>query len=336
VFERFSEEARQVVVLAQKEARELGHNRIETGHLLLGVAGVGDCASRLIADRFGVSIEALRGLVGDMAPAVALDPTAQVPFVAEAKRALEAAIKSAIEFQHAVIRPLDILWGLLDSPEMLSARVLQRAGVNTDALGDAVNEQLRAIPPVKDVPVAMALRPSPRLYSPPRDPLAGLAPAIAPLELVLGHSASVAVLLPELRVYPEGTLWSVLFLARESETTVQLIRSFTPAPPPGYPDDRLPACELMVRYPDGRGGRLVGNRGAPPTHTELGVWSKSSGGGMSGLFATTYYIAPLPTPGVITISCEWPTYDIPATKTEIDATPIIEAATRARQLWADS
>ncbi len=124
MFERFSGQARQVVVSAQEEARELDHNYIGTEHLLLGLLTISDslASSSLIAlgythDDVQASVEAMIGR--GKAP-----PGGHIPFTPRAKKVLELSLREALQLKHNYIGTEHILLGLLREGEGVAAQIL--------------------------------------------------------------------------------------------------------------------------------------------------------------------------------------------------------------------
>jgi ATP-dependent Clp protease ATP-binding subunit ClpC len=336
VFERFTHDARQVVVYAQEEARKLGHARIEPGHMLLGVVHVRDSAATVVESQTGEEVGRLRehvvAVVGPGGPPIT---EGQIPFTTDAKRALEASLQAAISLGHTAIHPLHILSGLVSSPELDSVRVLELAGAEVDAARRAVDEELRVIRiPAKAMPREKLTA---GIAAHSRSPDQGVLPAVVPLELILGQSDSVAVLLPELRVYRTRAEWQLIFAAHDDALAVQFPLAWAegmPAPP-HQREPSTPPCQLSIRYPDGRhvSATMAGNQ-APDEH-HLGMSFVSASGG-PGRFVCSFFIEPLPSPGPLVISCEWPAHDIAPTETRVDAARIIDAADRSIELWPES
>jgi len=146
VFERFTDEAREVVVLAQDEARELRHNYIGTEHLLLGLLRQDGVAGRVLGE-LGVGLEAARGEVAKIIGQGDEVVTAgHVPFTPRAKRVLELALREALSLGHNYIGSEHILLGIARENDGVAARMLLDAGVGADALRDAVVSELGATP----------------------------------------------------------------------------------------------------------------------------------------------------------------------------------------------
>jgi ATP-dependent Clp protease ATP-binding subunit ClpC len=142
MFERFTERARQVVVLAQDEARSLRHNYIGTEHLLLGLLreehGI---AARVLGD-FGIQLDAVRAQVSQIAGTGEDVTTGQIPFTPRSKKVLELALREARAIGHQYIGTEHILLGLAREDRGVAAQMLLDAGVGADMIRDAVGRAL--------------------------------------------------------------------------------------------------------------------------------------------------------------------------------------------------
>jgi ATP-dependent Clp protease ATP-binding subunit ClpC len=125
VFERFTERARQVVVLAQDEARTLKHNYIGTEHLLLGLLREPEGVAKRVLESLGITGENVRGqvvrIVGEGEGPVA---AGQIPFTPRAKKVLELSLREALSLGHRHIGTEHVLLGLIRESEGVAARIL--------------------------------------------------------------------------------------------------------------------------------------------------------------------------------------------------------------------
>jgi ribosomal protein S18 acetylase RimI-like enzyme len=129
VFERFTDRARRVVVLAQEEARLLDHDYIGTEHLLLGVIDEGEGIGALALEELGVSFEALRARIEEMIGRGNGRVAGSIPFTPATKKALELSLRESRALGHDYIGTEHILLGLVDEYEGLAAQVLREQGV---------------------------------------------------------------------------------------------------------------------------------------------------------------------------------------------------------------
>jgi hypothetical protein len=143
-FERFSDDARRVIVLAQEEARSLAHNYVGTEHLLLGLLRVEEGAAADVLRTLGVSHEAARAQVVAIVGEGSQASTGQLPFTPRAKKALELALREKASRGARCIEPEHLLLVLARDPETVSAQVLTRLAVTEDALAAAIEKRLAA------------------------------------------------------------------------------------------------------------------------------------------------------------------------------------------------
>ena len=128
MFERFTDRARRVVVLAQEEARMLNHNYIGTEHILLGLVHEGEGVAANALDSLGISLESVRTDVEEIIGQGQTAPTGHIPFTPRAKKVLELALREALQLGHKYIGPEHLLLGLVREGEGVAAQVLQKRG----------------------------------------------------------------------------------------------------------------------------------------------------------------------------------------------------------------
>jgi ATP-dependent Clp protease ATP-binding subunit ClpC len=132
MFERFTERARQVIVLAQEEARMLRHNYIGTEHLLLGLLREADGVAARVLGTLEVSLEEVRGEVTRIVGEGDHESQGQIPFTPRAKKVLELALREALSLGHNYIGTEHILLGLMRESEGVAARILNDLDVDAD------------------------------------------------------------------------------------------------------------------------------------------------------------------------------------------------------------
>ena len=130
MFERFTDRARRVVVLAQDEARELNHNYIGTEHILLGLISEGDGVAAKALESMGISLDAVRSEVVDIIGRGAQPPSGHVPFTPRAKKVLEYSLREALQLGHKYIGTEHLLLGLIREGEGVAAQVLVKLGAD--------------------------------------------------------------------------------------------------------------------------------------------------------------------------------------------------------------
>ncbi len=161
VFERFTERARQVVVLAQDESRRLGHPYIGTEHILLGLLREEEGIAARVLEQLDITVEEVRAQVARIVGQGDEVTTGQIPFTPRAKKVLELALREAVSLGHNYIGTEHILLGLVRENEGVAARIL----LDFDADAEKIrNEILRPLsgdpgveyaePPVDDVELA--------------------------------------------------------------------------------------------------------------------------------------------------------------------------------------
>jgi ATP-dependent Clp protease ATP-binding subunit ClpA len=128
MFERFTDRARRVVVLAQEEARLLSHNYVGTEHLLLGLAHEGQGVAAKALESLGIQLEALRSQVEEIIGQGQYAPTGHLPFTPRAKKVLELSLREAKQLGHNYIGTEHILLGLIREGEGVAAHVLVKLG----------------------------------------------------------------------------------------------------------------------------------------------------------------------------------------------------------------
>jgi ATP-dependent Clp protease ATP-binding subunit ClpA len=130
MFERFTDRARRVVVLAQEEARELNHNYIGTEHILLGIVHLGEGAAAKALESLGIGLDAVRQQVEEIVGVGKAAPSGHIPFTPRAKKVLELSLRESLLLGHDYIGTEHILLGLLREGEGVAAQVLVRLGAD--------------------------------------------------------------------------------------------------------------------------------------------------------------------------------------------------------------
>jgi len=126
MFERFTNRARHVIVLAQEEARRLNHNYIGTEHILLGLLGEPDGLAARILQPFGLSLDGERKAVTAIIGTGTVPPSGHIPFTPRAKKTLELALRESLHLHHNYIGTEHILLGLIREGEGVAAQILKQ------------------------------------------------------------------------------------------------------------------------------------------------------------------------------------------------------------------
>jgi ATP-dependent Clp protease ATP-binding subunit ClpC len=142
MFERFTDRARRVVVLAQEEAKGLNHNYIGTEHILLGLIKEGDGIAAKALAELDISIDNVREQVQDMIGQGQQAPTGHIPFTPRAKKVLELSLREALQLGHNYIGTEHILLGLIREGEGVAAQVLVKLGADLTRVRQTVIQLL--------------------------------------------------------------------------------------------------------------------------------------------------------------------------------------------------
>jgi ATP-dependent Clp protease ATP-binding subunit ClpC len=138
MFERFTDRARKVVVFAQEEARTLGHDRIGTEHVLLGLVHEGEGVAVKVLDSFGIGLEAVRQRVEEIIGRGGQAPSGHIPFTAQAKDVLRLSLRESGQLGHSYIGTEHILLGLIRQGDGVAGRVLAELGADLDRAREQV------------------------------------------------------------------------------------------------------------------------------------------------------------------------------------------------------
>ena len=138
MFERFTSSARRVMVAAQDEARSRNHSHIGTEHLLLGVLREEDGVTVDVLEQLGVARDVLRGQIEEMIGVGSVPPGDQIPFSPRAKKAMELALREALQLGHKFIGPEHLLLGLIREGEGVAGQLLVRLGADLTGVERAV------------------------------------------------------------------------------------------------------------------------------------------------------------------------------------------------------
>jgi ATP-dependent Clp protease ATP-binding subunit ClpA len=161
MFERFTNQSRRVVVLAQEEARLLDHNYIGTEHLLLGLMrqGTGTAGTALAAA--GVTLESARAEVENIIGQGTQAPSGHIPFTSRAKKCLELSLREALQLGDNYIGTGHLLLGLLSTGDGVGTQVLERLDADLGQLRDRVRAELENDPEAGEDPdETVSVRPS--------------------------------------------------------------------------------------------------------------------------------------------------------------------------------
>jgi ATP-dependent Clp protease ATP-binding subunit ClpC len=145
LFERFTDRARRVVVLAQEEARLLNHNYIGTEHILLGLIHEGEGVAARALESLGINLDSVRSQVVDIIGQGQQSPSGHIPFTPRAKKVLELSLREALQLGHNYIGTEHILLGLIREGEGVAAQVLQKLGADLPKVRQTVIQLLSGV-----------------------------------------------------------------------------------------------------------------------------------------------------------------------------------------------
>ena len=146
MFERFTDRARRVVVLAQEEARMLSHDYIGTEHILLGLIHEGEGVAATALESLGISLETVRQQVEEVIGRGREAPSGHIPFTPRAKKVLELSLREALQLGHNYIGTEHILLGLIREGDGVAAQVLVRLGADLNRVRQQVIELISDSP----------------------------------------------------------------------------------------------------------------------------------------------------------------------------------------------
>ncbi|MBK8755935.1 MAG: ATP-dependent Clp protease ATP-binding subunit [Actinomycetales bacterium] len=142
MFERFTDRARRVVVLAQEEARMLNHNYIGTEHILLGLIHEGEGLAAKALENLGIKLADVRQQVQEIIGQGQQAPTGHIPFTPRAKKVLEYSLREGLQLGHTYIGTEHILLGLIREGEGVAAQVLVKLGADLNKVRQQVIQLL--------------------------------------------------------------------------------------------------------------------------------------------------------------------------------------------------
>jgi len=140
MFERFTDRARRVIVLAQEEARNLKHNYLGTEHILLGLIREGEGVAAKALEALGITLDDVRAQVIDIIGEGQEPPSGHIPFTPRAKKVIEYAMREGLQLGHSYIGTEHLLLGLTREPDGVAAQVLVKLGADMPRVRNQVNQ----------------------------------------------------------------------------------------------------------------------------------------------------------------------------------------------------
>jgi len=143
MFERFTDRARRVIVLAQDEAKLLNHNYIGTEHILLGLIHEGEGVAAQALEQLGVTLEKVRAQLEEIIGHGQNPPTGHIPFTPRAKKVLELSLREALQMNHSYIGTEHVLLGICREGEGVAAQVLIKLGIDLGRVRSTVMQLMQ-------------------------------------------------------------------------------------------------------------------------------------------------------------------------------------------------
>jgi ATP-dependent Clp protease ATP-binding subunit ClpC len=162
LFEKFTDKARRVVVLAQEEAKLLNHNYIGTEHILLGLIHEGEGVAAKALEALGINLEQVREQVQEIIGQGQQAPSGHIPFTPRAKKVLELSLREALQLGHSYIGTEHLLLGLIREGEGVAAQVLTKLGADTNKVRQQVIQLLSGYQGKEAVSVGGESAPQPK------------------------------------------------------------------------------------------------------------------------------------------------------------------------------
>ena len=212
MFERFTDQSRRAVVLAQEEARRLDHNYIGTEHLLVGLQLEGRGAAAKALTSMGITLEAVRAEIETLVGRGSGPPSGHIPFTPPAKKCLELSLRQSLQLGHNYIGTGHLLLGLISRDDCVAVQILSRLGADLDQLRARMVQEIEAHP---EVQASSQLRLQPVQVS---DTIRGLLEEIDERLSAIERHLGIAPLVPDvLRRYDE----QIAGVNREKERAIE-------------------------------------------------------------------------------------------------------------------
>jgi Clp amino terminal domain, pathogenicity island component len=330
VFERFTDRARRVLVLAQEEARLLNHTFIGTEHILLGLIGEGEGVAARVLGTLDVSLDAARVMVEEIIGRASTGLSNAPPFTPRAKKVLELALRESLQRGDDYIGTEHILLGILREGEGVGATVLVNLGADLGRVRQATVSVMEgaALPPRAPglLRRTTTLGFGPSWEAPAWDrPSEGTVPAVLPVDALVLQNDLAAVALEHLEVYPNGFVIKLVVVVnpRQAAEALGMLRTGLP--------------EVTVRFSDGKtasvGPRtpdLQKDEEGFPTEPIVGVSGRLDGTGREDVVA---WVFPLPPAGPLEILVSLEALGVHHARVVVDGSAVRAAAERARVVW---
>ena len=190
MFERFTDESRRAVVLAQQEARRFNHNYIGTEHLLAGLRREERGAAARALKSADITLDAVRGQIEALVGRGQRPPSGHIPFTPRAKKALELSLREALTLDDDCIGPGHLLLALISKDDCVAVQVLSGLGTDLGQLRARVISEIVDNPEDRDDSPPLHLSHA-RLHDPLQDLLAEIDDRLSAIEVHLGITRPV-------------------------------------------------------------------------------------------------------------------------------------------------
>jgi hypothetical protein len=341
VFERFTNQSRRVLVLAQEEARLLNHSFIGTEHILLGLIHEGGGLAAQALASLGISLEGVREKVQETFGMTGTPPSGSPPFTPRAKKVLELALREAVQLNQSFIGTEHLLLGLVREGEGVAANILVSLGADLGLVRHEVMNLMSAGQSPDDAGSVDVIHGAPSWlaagheWAPPvwDRPSEGTIPSVVAVNALVLQNDDVAISIDRLEVYPNGFMINLLMRAdpRKVGGVMRMLRTLGPVRSP----------EVRVRFADGRttgpgpgsGSVLDLARDTQGIPSEP-YMSIQSGGGAPGGWQAWAWVFPLPPDGPLEIFVALEAAALDESSVTIDGSSIRGAAGQAKVIWS--
>jgi Clp amino terminal domain, pathogenicity island component len=339
MFERFTNQSRRVLVLAQEEARLLNHPFIGTEHILLGLIHEGDGLAAQALVSLGISLEGAREKVEEIIGVAGTPFPDSPPFTPRAKKVFEFSLREAIQLNHSYIGTEHLLLGVVRQSDGAAASVLMSLGAD---LSSVWQEVIRLMPgglgpnysqPIDDSlgsehGIATAREWAPPVWDRPSE---GTVPVVFAVNALVLQNDVIIVAIDRLEVFPNGFMINLLLRVdpRQIGEVMELLR---PLGTELWP-------RVGVRFADGRAASGTGIDSIPDlARDEHGLpiepfMSIGSHGGAPGGWRAWAWVFPLPPDGPLEIFVALETAGLAESSVTVDGTAINTAAEQAKVIW---
>ncbi len=318
-------------MLAQEEARLLGHSFIGTEHILLGLIEEGQGVASQALGNLGISLAAVRAEVEETIGMAGSAPSGSPPFTPRAKKVLELALRESLQLGRSYIDTEDLLLGLMREGEGVAVAVLVSLGVEPGRVRQETIMLMNDGAPQGSVAHGYRAADESGWVAPLWDrPSEGTIPAVVSVNALVFESDVVALAIDHIDVYPNG--FTINFVRRVNPRRAREALAMLSAAGAEW----LP--EVTVRFPDGRTVKrghfvVVKDQDGIPTEPIQTVTGRGGLGGPGGWQAWAW-VFPLPPDGPLEVLVALPVIGLSSPQSvTIDGSAVRAAAEMAKIIW---